>query len=162
MARTSPAPAPETADTADTKAKKFIREVVKARKDYKGSGNPICYTTEDVLTDCLLLEDSTGRVIYDTVDKLATALRVKEIVTVTPMENKTRTVDTVVHTLMAIIVNPDDYTVGTDKGGSATMFDDFDIDYNKMIYLIETRFSGALTKPYSAIVIESAPAPVTP
>lgn len=152
----------ETADTADTKAKKFIREVVKARKDYKGSGNPICYTTEDVLTDCLLLEDSTGRVIYDTVDKLATALRVKEIVTVAPMENKTRTVDTVVHTLMAIIVNPDDYTVGADKGGSATMFDDFDIDYNKMIYLIETRFSGALTKPYSAIVIESAPAPVTP
>lgn len=152
----------ETADTADTKAKKFIREVVKARKDYKGSGNPICYTTEDVLTDCLLLEDSTGRVIYDTVDKLATALRVKEIVTVTPMENKTRTVDSVVHTLMAIIVNPDDYTVGADKGGSATMFDDFDIDYNKMIYLIETRFSGALTKPYSAIVIESAPAPVTP
>ena len=152
----------ETTDTADTKAKKFIREVVKARKDYKGSGNPTCYTTEDVLTDCLLLEDSTGRVIYDTVEKLATALRVKEIVTVAPMEGKTRRVEAVDYSLLAIIVNPDDYTVGADKGGSATMFDDFDIDYNKMIYLIETRFSGALTKPYSAIVIESAPAPVAP
>lgn len=152
----------ETTDTADTKAKKFIREVVKARKDYKGSGNPTCYTTEDVLTDCLLLEDSTGRVIYDTVEKLATALRVKEIVTVAPMEGKTRRVEAVDHSLLAIIVNPDDYTVGADKGGAATMFDDFDIDYNKMIYLIETRFSGALTKPYSAIVIESAPATVTP
>lgn len=139
-------------------SKKFIKEVVRARKDYKGSGNPICFTTEDVLTECLLMEDSTGRVIYDTVEKLATALRVKEIITVPAMENKTRTVDTVAHKLMAIIVNPVDYTVGADKGGSATMFDDFDINYNKMLYLIETRFSGALTRPYSAIVVESIPA----
>ena len=138
--------------TADAKAKAFIRAAVKARKEYKGSGNPTLYTTEDVLTDCLLMEDNNGRVIYDTVQKLATALRVKEIVTVEVMENQTREGKT----LMAIIVNPSDYNIGADKGGAVNMFDDFDIDYNQQKYLIETRCSGALVKPYSAIVLELA------
>lgn len=139
---------------ADTIAKAFIRAAVKARKEYKGSGNPTLYTTEDVLTDCLLMEDKTGRVIYDTVAKLATALRVKDIVTVEVMENQTRTVDGKVKSLMAIIVNPKDYNIGADKGGAVNMFDDFDIDYNQQKYLIETRCSGALVKPYSAIALE--------
>ena len=140
--------------TSDAKAKAFIRACVKARKDYKGSGNPTLFTTEDQLTDCLLLEDNNGRVIYDTVAKLATALRVSEIVTVEVMENQTREVKGVNKTLKAIIVNPTDYNIGADKGGAVNMFDDFDIDYNQQKYLIETRCSGALVKPYSAIVIE--------
>ena len=141
---------------ADTKAKAFIRAAIKVRKEYKGSGNPTLYTTEDVLTDCLLLEDKNGRVIYETVEKLATALRVKEIVTVEVMENQTRTVDGKSKTLMAIIVNPKDYNIGADKGGAVNMFDDFDIDYNQQKYLIETRCSGALVKPFSAIALELA------
>lgn len=141
--------------TSDQKAKAFIRAAVKARKNYKGSGEPTLYTTEDVLTDCLLMEDTTGRVIYDSVAKLATALRVKEIVTVPVMENLTRT-DSENNTLslMGLIVNLADYNVGADKGGAVNMFDDFDIDYNAQKYLIETRCSGALIKPYSAIALE--------
>lgn len=141
--------------TSDQKAKEFIRTVIKARKNYKGSGEPTLYTTEDVLTDCLLMEDTTGRVIYDSVDKLATALRVKEIVTVPVMEGLSRT-DSEGNTLnlMGLIVNLADYNVGADKGGAVNMFDDFDIDYNAQKYLIETRCSGALIKPYSAIAIE--------
>lgn len=142
-------------DTADQKAKAFIRACIKARKDYKGSGSPTLYTTEDQLTDCLLMEDTTGRVIYETVEKLTTALRVKEIVTVPVMENQTRTSGSDTLTLMGIIVNPADYNIGADKGGAVNMFDDFDIDYNQQKYLIETRCSGALTKPYSAIAVES-------
>ena len=145
------------ADTEDSIAKKFIRQALKSRKSYKGSGNPALYTTEDMVTDCLLIEDSTGRRIYNSVADLATALRVSEIITVEPMENQTRTVDAKVHTLMGIIVNLNDYNVGADKGGAVNMFDDFDIDYNQQKYLIETRCSGALVKPYSAIVIESTP-----
>lgn len=140
--------------TADQKAKAFIRAAVKSRKNYKGSGNPILYTTEDQLTDCLLLEDTTGRVIYDTVDKLKTALRVSDIVTVPVMEGLSRTSGANTMNLMGIIVNPADYNMGADKGGAVNMFDDFDIDYNQQKYLIETRCSGALTKPYSAIVLE--------
>ena len=140
--------------TADQKAKAFIRAAIKSRKNYKGSGEPTLYTTEDVLTDCLLLEDSTGRVIYDSVSKLATALRVKEIVTVPVMENLSRVDDGVTYNLMGIIVNLSDYNVGADKGGAVNMFDDFDIDYNAQKYLIETRCSGALIKPYSAIALE--------
>lgn len=141
--------------TADDKAKAFIRAAIKARKNYKGSGEPSLYTTEDVLTDCLLLEDSTGRVIYDTTAKLANALRVKEIVTVPVMEGLSRT-DSETHTrnLMGIVVNLADYNVGADKGGAVNMFDDFDIDYNAQKYLIETRCSGALIKPYAAIALE--------
>lgn len=141
--------------TADDKAKAFIRAAIKARKNYKGSGEPTLYTTEDVLTDCLLIEDTTGRVIYDSVAKLATALRVKEIVTVPVMEGLTRTdSDSSTLNLMGLIVNLADYNVGADKGGAVNMFDDFDIDYNAQKYLIETRCSGALIKPYSAIAIE--------
>ena len=140
--------------TADQKAKAFIRAAVKSRKNYKGSGNPILYTTEDQLTDCLLLEDSMGRVIYETVDKLKTALRVSDIVTVPVMEGLSRTSGANTMNLMGIIVNPADYNMGADKGGAVNMFDDFDIDYNQQKYLIETRCSGALTKPYSAIVLE--------
>jgi HK97 family phage prohead protease len=140
--------------TADQKAKAFIRATIKSRKNYKGSGEPTLYTTEDVLTDCLLMEDTTGRVIYDSVSKLATALRVKEIVTVPVMENLSRVDNGTTYGLMGIIVNLTDYNIGADKGGAVNMFDDFDIDYNAQKYLIETRCSGALIKPYSAIALE--------
>ena len=141
--------------TADQKAKAFIRACVKSRKNYKGSGTPSLFTTEDVLTDCLLLEDANGRVIYDTEDKLRTALRVKEIITVPVMEGLTRTDgESNTLSLMGIIVNLADYNVGADKGGAINMFDDFDIDYNQQKYLIETRCSGALIKPFSAIALE--------
>ena len=142
--------------TADARAKAFIRGVVKSRKFYKGSGNPTMFTTEDYLTDLLLMEDNTGRIIYDSMDKLKAMLRVNKIVTVPVMEGLKRQdaegndVD-----LMALIVNLKDYNVGADKGGAINMFDDFDIDYNTFKYLIETRCSGALTKPFSAIAIES-------
>ena len=142
------------AATADQKAKAFIRATIKSRKNYKGSGEPTLYTTEDVLTDCLLMEDTTGRVIYDSVSKLATALRVKEIVTVPVMENLSRVDNGATYSLMGIIVNLTDYNIGADKGGAVNMFDDFDIDYNAQKYLIETRCSGALIKPYSAIALE--------
>ena len=148
-----------SSSTADDKAKAFIRAAIKSRKDYKGSGTPTLFTTEDVLTDCLLLEDKNGRVIYDTIDKLATALRVKEIVTVPVMENLERQGTggeaSKKFALYGIIVNLTDYNVGADKGGAVSMFDDFDIDYNQQKYLIETRCSGALVKPYSAIVLEA-------
>jgi len=140
--------------TADEKAKAFIRATIKSRKNYKGSGEPTLYTTEDVLTDCLLMEDTIGRVIYDSVSKLATALRVKEIVTVPVMENLSRVDNGTTYGLMGIIVNLTDYNIGADKGGAVNMFDDFDIDYNAQKYLIETRCSGALIKPYSAIALE--------
>lgn len=140
--------------TDDTKAKAFIRMAVKARKDYKGSGNPICFITEDLLTDCLLLEDSTGRIIYDSIEKLATAIRAKKIVSVPIFEGLTRVVDGDTRHLAAIFVNLNDYNIGADKGGAVDMFEDFDIDFNQMKYLIETRCSGALVKPFSAIVIE--------
>ena len=148
-----------SSDNESTIAKNFIKQCIKARKNYKGSGNPTLYTTEDMLTDMLLLEDTTGRVIYESAAKLATTLRVKEIVTVPVMENLTRTDDnSKVHTLLGIIVNPNDYTIGADKGGAVNMFDDFDIDYNQQKYLIETRCSGALTIPYSAIAVEKVSA----
>lgn len=141
------------AATEDDIAKAFIKTVIKSRKEYKGSGSPTLFTTEDVITNCLLLEDKNGRVIYDTVDKLATALRVKEIVAVEVMEGAKTKVETVEKPLMAIMVNLVDYYVGADKGGAVNMFDDFDIDYNQQKYLMETRCSGALVKPYSAIAV---------
>lgn len=132
-------------------AKNFIKESIRARKEYKGSGNPTCFITEDLLTECLLLEDQIGHRLYKNVEELATAMRVSEIVEVPVMENlKTEGGDS----LAAIIVNLADYNVGADKGGAVSMFDDFDIDYNQQKYLIETRCSGALIKPYSAIAIE--------
>lgn len=141
------------AATDDDIAKAFIKTVIKSRKEYKGSGSPTLFTTEDVITNCLLLEDKNGRVIYDTVDKLATALRVKEIVAVEVMEGTKTTVNKVEKPLMAIMVNLVDYYVGADKGGAVNMFDDFDIDYNQQKYLMETRCSGALVKPYSAVAV---------
>lgn len=137
--------------TDDVKAKTFIKAAIKARKDYKGSGNPTLYTTEDVVTDCLLLEDTTGRRLYNSVNDLATTLRVKEILTIEVMEGVKGPEG---GALMGIIVNLADYNVGADKGGAVNMFDDFDIDYNQQKYLIETRCSGALIKPYSAIELE--------
>ena len=145
----------DAAATADQRAKAFIRACIKSRKNYKGSGTPTLFTTDDVLTDCLLLEDANGRVIYDTEEKLRTALRVSDIVTVPVMEGLKR-IDGESNSLdlMGIIVNLADYNVGADKGGAVNMFDDFDIDYNQQKYLIETRCSGALIKPFSAIVLE--------
>lgn len=143
-----------SASTDDQKAKGFIKACIKSRKNYKGSGNPVMYITEDMLTNCLLLEDANGRVIYDTVEKLATALRVRKIVSVPVMEDLTREVGANTHTLAGIYVNLVDYNIGADKGGAVNMFDDFDIDYNQNKYLIETRCSGALIKPYSAVAIE--------
>lgn len=143
--------------TADERARAFIKAAVKSRKEYKGSGNPDMYMTEDLLTDCLLIEDKNGRVIYDTVEKLAAALRVRSIVSVPVMENLKRTVEEKEHTLAGIYVNLSDYNVGTDKGGEVNMFDDFDIDYNQQKYLMETRCSGALIKPFSAVAIEFVP-----
>lgn len=143
-----------TNNTADARAKEFIRTVIKSRKDYKGSGNPVLFTTEDFLTDCLLLTDEIGRDLYDSVEKLATKLRVSRIVTVEVMENQTRQQDSSKFELMGLIVNLNDYNVGADRGGAINMFEDFDIDYNQEKYLIETRCSGALVKPYSAIAVE--------
>ena len=140
--------------TSQEKAKAFIKACVKSRKEYKGTGNPTMFMPEDILTDCLLIEDKNERVIYDTVEKLAAALRVRRIVPVPVMENLKRTVEEKTHILAGIYVNLADYNVGTDKGGEVNMFDDFDIDYNQMKYLIETRCSGALVKPYSAVAIE--------
>lgn len=139
--------------TDDDKAKAFIKAVIRSRKEYKGSGNPTLYTTEDMLTTCLLLTDTTGRDIYEDVNQLCKKLRVKEIVTVPVMEG-VKAKDG--NDMLAILVNMNDYNVGADKGGSVNMFDDFDIDYNQQKFLMETRCSGALTKPYSAIVYSLA------
>ena len=131
------------------KAAKFIKSVIRSRKSYKGSGNPTLFTTEDMVTEMLLLEDQIGRTLYKDVAELATKLRVSKIVTVPVMEGITNTYGT----LEGIIVNLKDYNIGADKGGEINMFDDFDIDYNQMKYLLETRCSGALTKPFSAISV---------
>lgn len=141
-------------DDDNKKAMNFIRAAIKSRKNFRGSGTPVLYTTEDMLSDMLLLTDNTGRDIYDTVEKLCKKLRVSEIITVPVMEGLTRQVESKTRTLAGIIVNLQDYNIGADKGGSINMFEDFDIDYNQMKYLIETRCSGALTKPYSAMVLE--------
>ena len=136
--------------TPADKAKAFIDECVRQRKQYKGSGNPTCFMTEDMLTECLLLEDGIGHKLYKSEAEVATAIRASKIVTVPVMENIT---DATKGDLAAIIVNLTDYTIGADKGGEINMFDDFDIDYNQQKYLMETRISGALTKPYSALVV---------
>lgn len=140
--------------SSDVVASETIDTVVRARKNYKGSGTPTFYTTEDVVTEMLLLKDAVGHRLYKTEAELATALRVKEIVTVEPMdgyevEDDTRTK----RPLIGVIVNLADYNVGADKGGAVELFDDFDLDFNKYTYLIETRISGALIKPFSALTI---------
>ena len=142
---------PGTNATEDAKAKATIKSIIKARKEYKGSGSPTFYTTDDVLTDMLLLEDGIGHPLYADEAALARKLRVKEIVTVPRMEGRKGAKG---GDLLGIVVNLADYTVGADKGGEVNMFDDFNIDYNQLIYLIETRCSGAMTTPYGAMAIE--------
>lgn len=137
--------------TDDDKAKAFIRAVIKNRKDYKGSGNPTLFTTEDMLTDMLLLEDELGHSLYVDEAALARKMRVRKIVTVPVMEGTNGKGG---NPLVGVVVNMGDYTVGADRGGAINMFDDFDIDYNQQKYLIETRCSGALTVPYSAMALE--------
>lgn len=144
-----------TVPSGGSEAEEFIDQSVRAMKDYKGSGSPTCFTTESMLTECLLLKDKNGRRIYKDANEVATAMRVSSIVTVPVMEGLTRTSGSDTFNLKAIIVNLSDYNVGADKGGAINMFDDFDIDYNQQKYLIETRCSGALIKPYSAIVLET-------
>lgn len=138
-----------------------IDEIVRARINYKGSGNPTLYAPPTVITDMLLIKDKNGRRIYNTEAELAAALRVSKIVEVPLMDTVSRIIEGVTEApakLVGIIVNLKDYTVGTDKGGEVNMFDDFDIDYNQYKYLMETRCSGALTRPKSALVLESVPA----
>lgn len=139
----------------EDKYKAFIKQVIRSRKEYRGSGTPVMFTTEDALTEMLLLEDNMGRTPYADEAALARKLRVSKIVTVPEMEGRKGAKG---GDLAAVIVNLADYTVGADKGGAVSMFDDFDIDYNAMKYLIETRCSGALTTPYSAMAIEWAAA----
>lgn len=137
------------------KYKAFITACIKSRKDYRGAGQPTLFTTEDTVAEMLLLEDNNGRRIYTSVSELCSVMRVKEIVTMPDLEDFVRkTTDSKTHTVMGIIVNLVDYKVGADRGGQTAMFDDFDIDYNQYKYLIETRRSGALVTPYSAITIE--------
>lgn len=140
----------KTGATGSEKAKAFIDAVIRSRKEYKGSGTPSLFTTEDMVTECLLLEDGIGHKLYKSEAELATTLRVKEIVTVEVMEGLK---DKSENEIAGIVVNLVDYNVGADKGGAVNMFDDFDIDYNQQKYLIETRCSGALVKPYSAIAL---------
>lgn len=136
-----------------TIAKAEVNAAIRSRKNYKGSGNPTFFTTEDVLTEMLLMEDNLGHKLYKTEAELATALRVKEIVTVEPMEGYEVTYNNETLPLIGVIVNMADYNVGADKGGSVNMFDDFDINFNQYEYLIETRISGALIKPFSAVTL---------
>ena len=136
-------------------ATEFIDQSVRSMTDYRGSGSPTAYMTAEMLTECLLLKDANGKRIYSNENEVATAMRVSKIVTVPVMNNQTRKEGSDTYTLQAIIVNLNDYNVGADKGGAINMFDDFDIDYNQQKYLIETRCSGALTKPFSAIVLET-------
>lgn len=146
--------------TSAETAKNTINMVIKSRKKYKGSGNPTFFTTEDVITEMLLLEDNNGHKLYKTEQELATTLRVSDIVTVEPMEgHKVGS-----QNLIGVIVNMRDYNVGTNKGGEINNFEDFDIDYNQQKYLIETRCSGALVKPFSAITLleEAGTGSITP
>lgn len=133
--------------------KNVIKQAIRGRKQYKGTGSPICWTTEDYISELLLLEDKMDHRLYKTEAELATAMRVKELVPVEVMEGQTVNVNGTDCELIAVIINPSDYRVGADKGGQVSMFEDFDIDYNQEKYLIETRMSGALTKPFSAIVL---------
>ena len=141
-------------DAADIAAK-FIDDAVRARKNYKGSGSPVFYASEDIVTECLLLKDTMGHRLYPTMTELANAIRASKIVPVPVMDGVTRSVSGETRNLLGIMVNLTDYNVGADNGGSVNMFDDFDIDYNQMKYLIETRCSGAMIKPYAAIAFES-------
>ena len=143
----------------EEKAKTLIKLVRKSWKDYKGSGNATAYMSEDTLSDLMLLEDSFGHFLYPTKDVVASVLGVQNIVTVPPMSDPSTVRvdaddDDKEYRPLIIILNMKDYNVGADKGGSVNMFEDFDIDYNAQKYLIETRCSGALVRPFSAIIIE--------
>ena len=140
--------------TPDQKTTAILESIIRSRKNYKGSGNPTFFTTDDFITDCLLLKDNMGHYMYESIEKLATKLRVKEIVPVPVMENLTRVVNGVTRNLVGIIVNPVDYAYGADEGGKKSFFEQFDIDFNQEKYLLETRCSGALIKPFSAIAVE--------
>ena len=142
-----------TGKTVEEKYKELIKAVLRSRKEYKGSGTPTAFMSEDALTEMLLLEDTIGHPLYADEAALARKLRVAKIVTVPRMEGMKGAKG---GDLACLIVNLADYTVGADKGGAVSMFDDFDIDFNAMKYLIETRCSGALTTPYSAIAVEFA------
>ena len=147
--------APKVDVSSDPEA--MVDDILRARKLYKGSGNPTLYTSQDNLIEMLLVRDTTGRKVYSNTSELCLALGVSAVVEVPVMEGISRMgteTTPIQHDLVGIIVNLKDYTIGADKGGAINMFDDFDIDYNQQKYLIETRCSGALTKPYSAIVIE--------
>ena len=144
--------------TEDDYAKAFIKAAIKNRKNYKGSGTPTLYTSEDLLAAMLLLEDGLGHSLYKSEQELCTKLRVKEIVTIPQFDGLKRSTNSGDKYLFGLIVNLADYNVGADKGGAVDLFDDFDIDYNQYKYLIETRCSGALVKPFSAIAIECATA----
>jgi hypothetical protein len=143
------------ADTTE-KSNALVEAALRARKDYKGSGNPTMYACTDIINDMLLATDKIGHRLYKTTEELATALRVKAVVEVPILEGVTREEDS--KELLALIVNLNDYTIGADKGGAVSLFDDFDLNYNKYEYLIETRCSGALYKPYSAIALEQTKA----
>lgn len=145
---------------ADLPVDEIIDEFIRQRKHYKGSGVPTLYTSTDLLTEMLLIKDGMKRRIYANVTELASVLRVSKIVEVEAMNEAVRMVGDDEHKILGIVVNLKDYTVGADKGGQVAMFDDFDIDYNQYKYLIETRVSGALTKPKSALIIERLPAVV--
>jgi len=141
--------------------KNFIDSVIKERKNYRGSGNLTMYAPEDLVSELLVLEDTNGRKLYKSLDELKSVLRVSNIVTINEMVDLVRkTEDSKTHKVMAIFVNLKDYSVGTNKGGQVTMFDDFDIDYNQQKFLIETRCSGSLTVPYSAMVFENVVTPI--
>ena len=143
-----------TSATEDQTAKAIIRESIKSMDDYRGTGTPTLFIPRNYLTMMLLMEDSMGRVIYDTVDKLKSALQVKDIVVVPAMKNLSRVEDGNTYKLAGIIVNLADYNVGADKGGEVNFFEDFILDFNKYEYLVETRCSAALTEPFSAIALE--------
>lgn len=146
---------PSNAD-GSAEADAIIEAANRARKNYKGSGSPTAFVDSDILTTMLLAKDKVGRRLYNTVSELSSALRVRDIVEVPVMENQTRTATGgKTMKLRMLIVNLSDYVVGADRGGAVSMFDDFDIDYNQMKYLIETRCSGALVVPYSAIALET-------
>lgn len=145
-------PVPEDATNAEV-AEIVVDEIIRARRKWKGTGKPDLWTTDEWVTEMLLIKNKIGDKVYKTEAELATTLRVAEIIPVEPMEGKTVTIDSKEYELLGTIINFADYNVGTDKGGEINSFEDFDIDYNQHKYLIETRFSGALVKPFSALTI---------
>lgn len=152
---TVPVNVPATGNNEEPTTAELIDAIIRARKDYRGTGLPTFFTTSDTLSDMLLLKDSLGRRIHNTVADLVAALRVSDIVEVPVMDvvlnpDKTEFLNS---KLAGILVNMSDYSIGADKGGSIQMMDDFDIDFNQYKYLIETRMSGALTVPHSALAV---------